>query len=143
LFSIVHDIIFLMSVIVESIVYERNGKPCMSKFFEQVYAVVEQIPYGKVISYGQIARILGRPRAAREVGWAMRHCPEHLPWQRVVMSDGSITGGMYADIRKARLEAEGAVFLQDGRVDMQLCNMQTTIDISFLGGLTCQQQRNL
>jgi methylated-DNA-protein-cysteine methyltransferase-like protein len=97
----------------------------MKKFFDQVYAVVEQIPYGKVISYGQIARILGRPLAAREVGWAMRHCPEHLPWQRVVMSDGSIAGGMYADIRKARLEAEGAVFLQDGRVNMQLCSTQT------------------
>jgi methylated-DNA-protein-cysteine methyltransferase-like protein len=97
----------------------------MNQFFQQVYTIVGQIPYGRVISYGQIARILGRPRAAREVGWAMRHCPEDLPWQRVVMSDGSITGGAYANIRKARLEAEGVVFLQDGRVDMQTCGIST------------------
>ena len=92
----------------------------MNSFFEQVYAVVEQIPYGKVISYGQIARLLGRPRAAREVGWAMRCCPEHLPWQRVVMADGSITGGMFSDMRRAILESEGVAFLPNGRVNMAL-----------------------
>ena len=95
----------------------------MNPFFAQVYAVVEQIPCGKVVSYGQIARILGRPRAAREVGWAMRCCPEGLPWQRVVMADGSIAGGIYADMRKMLLEAEGVVFLPDGRVDMKLCGV--------------------
>jgi len=88
-------------------------------FFKQVYTVVGQIPYGRVVSYGQIARMLGRPRAARVVGWAMRCCPENLPWQRVVMEDGSIRGGMYANIRKALLEAEGVTFLMDGRVDMK------------------------
>jgi len=88
-------------------------------FFEQVYAIVEQIPEGKVLAYGQIAQMLHRPKAAREVGWAMRYCPEHLPWQRVVMADGRITGGMYADERKARLMAEGTPFLLDGRVDMK------------------------
>ena len=93
----------------------------MNLFFEQVYDIVGQIPCGKVASYGQIARMLGRPRAAREVGWAMRCCPEHLPWQRVVMADGSITGGMYADIRRGLLEAEDVTFLPDGRVDMGLC----------------------
>jgi len=95
----------------------------MSKnpFFEQIYAIVGQIPSGKVVSYGQIARRLGRPRAAREVGWAMRNCPGNLPWQRVVMADGSITGGMHADMRKMLLEVEGVAFLPDGRVDMELC----------------------
>ena len=95
----------------------------MKSFFEQVYAIVERIPYGKVVSYGQIARMLGRPRAAREVGWAMRCCPEGLPWQRVVMSDGSITGGICAEIRKAILESEEVSFLPDGRVDMALCSV--------------------
>jgi len=93
----------------------------MNPFFQQVYAIVEQIPHGKVVSYGQIARILGSPRAARQVGWAMRHCPENLPWQRVVMADGSVTGGAFADERRARLNAEGVVFLGDGRVDMESC----------------------
>jgi len=93
----------------------------LNPFFKQVYDVVERIPYGKVISYGEIARLLGRPRAAREVGWAMRNCPDGLPWQRVVMADGSITGGVFADIRRALLESEDVVFLPDGRVDMDSC----------------------
>lgn len=93
----------------------------MNQFFQQVYSIVEQIPYGMVASYGQIARMLGRPHAAREVGWAMRCCPDGLPWHRVVMKDGTIVGGIYADMRRAILEAEGVPFLPDGRVDMDLC----------------------
>ena len=90
-------------------------------FFEQVYDIVSRIPRGSVISYGQIARLLGQPRAARKVGWAMRHCPEHLPWHRVVMADGSIAGGGYADMRRELLQLEGVPFLPDGRIDMQAC----------------------
>jgi methylated-DNA-protein-cysteine methyltransferase related protein len=93
----------------------------MNSFFEQVYNIVEQIPCGKVTSYGQIARMLGQPGAARQVGWAMRCCPEGLPWQRVVMIDGSITGGVFADMRRTILETEGVTFLPDGRVDMATC----------------------
>jgi len=100
----------------------------MSSFFDHVYAIVEQIPYGKVVSYGYIARMLGRPRAAREVGRAMRFCPEQLPWQRVVMSDGSIAGGGYADMRRTMLEAEGVAFLPDGRVDMKLSELQAALE---------------
>ena len=96
----------------------------MNSFYEQVYNIVEQIPCGMVISYGQIARILDRPRAARMVGWAMRHCPEHIPWQRVVMADGSITGGVFAEERRALLTKEGISFLPDGRVDMKECEVR-------------------
>jgi methylated-DNA-protein-cysteine methyltransferase-like protein len=91
----------------------------MNHFFNQVYVVLAQIPRGKVVSYGQIARLVGKPRAARQVGWAMRRCPEGLPWQRVVMADGSVTGGDYAAERRALLQAEGVAFLADGRVDMK------------------------
>ena len=93
----------------------------MNLFFQQVYEFIDNIPYGKVVSYGQIAKLLGRPRAAREVGWAMRCCPDDLPWQRVVMADGSVTGGVYAEIRRALLESEDVAFLPDGRVDMAVC----------------------
>ena len=93
----------------------------MNPFYKQIYDLLDGIPHGKVISYGEIARLLGRLRAAREVGRAMRCCPEHLPWQRVVMADGSVTGGGYAEIRRALLEAEGVAFLPDGRVDMEIC----------------------
>lgn len=93
----------------------------VSTFFDQVYEVVAGIPYGRVASYGQIARLLGRPRAAREVGWAMHNCPEELPWHRVVMKDGSITGGVWSELRRARLIEEGIAFKNDGRVDMDKC----------------------
>ena len=95
----------------------------MNSFYKQVYDVVEKIPHGKVMSYGQIAKMLGKPRAAREVGRAMRICPEGLPWQRVVMADGTVAGGAYSDIRRAMLEAEGVVFKLDGCVDMKVSAM--------------------
>jgi methylated-DNA-protein-cysteine methyltransferase-like protein len=107
----------------------------MTPFFMEVYKIVDKIPCGKVMSYGQIARVLGHPRAARQVGWAMRHCPEHLPWQRVVMADGSITGGMFADIRRALLESENVTFLPDGRVDMDLCGVKSDEIEKHLWGL--------
>jgi methylated-DNA-protein-cysteine methyltransferase-like protein len=92
----------------------------MNPFYKKIYSIVAQIPYGKVVSYGQVARLAGKPRGAREVGWAMSRCPEDLPWQRVVMADGAIAGGMYAAMRKSVLESEGVTFLPDGRVDMKL-----------------------
>lgn len=94
-------------------------EPASSHFFTQVYALVAQIPSGKVASYGQIAALLGNPRAARSVGWALSACPEDLPWQRVVMADGSVTGGAWAELRRTLLAKEGVVFLLDGRVDMK------------------------
>ena len=93
----------------------------MNPFYQQVYETVEKIPHGKVMSYGQIAEHLGRPRSSREVGRAMRICPDHIPWQRVVMADGSIAGGQFADVRRAILESEDVVFLIDGRVNMKIC----------------------
>ena len=100
----------------------------MKSFNEQVYALVAQIPPGKVAAYGQIARALGRPRAAREVGWAMSQCPEDLPWQRVVMADGSVAAGGHGDMRRSRLEAEGVLFKADGRVDMKACGWEIPVE---------------
>jgi methylated-DNA-protein-cysteine methyltransferase-like protein len=89
-------------------------------FFEGVYEIVAAVPRGRVVSYGRIAAMLGNPRAARQVGWAMRVCPDELPWHRVVMKDGSITGGECAVLRRGMLEDENITFLPDGRVDMEL-----------------------
>jgi len=92
----------------------------VNTFYLKIYKVVKGIPYGKVVSYGKIAAALNRPRSSREVGRAMRVCPaEDIPWQRVVMADGSITGGDWATERKALLEKEGVEFTPDGRVDMK------------------------
>ena len=90
-------------------------------FFSQVYEIVAKAPRGRVVSYGQIARMLGHPGAARTVGWALSSCPEHLPWQRVVRADGTIAGGGFAELRRAMLIEEGVKFLEDGRVDMEAC----------------------
>ncbi|MCL2286996.1 MAG: MGMT family protein [Firmicutes bacterium] len=94
----------------------------MNHFYQQVYAVVKKIPYGKVVSYGKIAAVLGHPRSSREVGRAMRVCPpDNIPWQRVVMADGTIAGGGCGEKRKALLEEEGVEFLPNGRVNMERC----------------------
>lgn len=90
-------------------------------FFQSIYAVVARIPCGKVLSYGDIAKLIGYPRRARFVGYAMRVCPEGLPWHRVVKTDGSIAGGDFAPVREMLLRREGVPFLPDGRVDMQNC----------------------
>jgi len=104
----------------------------MNPFYQKIYKVVENIPYGKVVSYGKIASALGRPRASREVGRAMRVCPaENIPWQRVVMADGSIAGGGWANERKTMLEKEGVEFLSDGRVDMKKSCIDTA-ELEFL-----------
>lgn len=62
-------------------------------FFEQVYEVVRKIPPGKVATYGQIARILGKPRGARVVGWALHQNPYfgEVPCHRVVNGNGEIS----------------------------------------------------
>lgn len=64
------------------------------KFFEQVYALVRQIPYGRVTSYGAIARSIGAPQSARMVGWAMNasHAYDDIPAHRVVNRNGLLTG---------------------------------------------------
>lgn len=90
-------------------------------FFQQVYDVVRRVPAGYAVTYGQIAHMLGRPRGARMVGWAMRACPDELPWQRVVMADGTVTGGEFAAMRRAMLHDEGVPFLPDGRVNLAEC----------------------
>ena len=90
----------------------------MKSFFDCVYEIVSQIPCGKVVSYGQIARMLNAPRSARIVGFAMNKCPEGLPWYRVVKSDGSIADGVLPDLCRDLLKKEGVDFLSDGRVNM-------------------------
>lgn len=96
----------------------------MASFFEQVYLVVSQIPQGKVASYGQIAAILGHPRAARTVGWALASLPEdeaqRVPWQRVINAQGRISIRNIrhaAEEQRILLESEGIEFDNLGYVD--------------------------
>jgi methylated-DNA-protein-cysteine methyltransferase related protein len=93
-------------------------------FFEMVYRVVRRIPAGQVATYGQIARILGAPRAARTVGWALHSLPEghDVPWHRVVNSRGTVSldaRGPGGAVQRALLEEEGVVFCE-GRIDLKV-----------------------
>ena len=92
-------------------------------FNEAVYEVVRQIPPGYVASYGQVARMVGRPRHARFVGYALHANPEPgvIPCHRVVFKDGSICSGFAfggADVQRALLEAEGVGFVDETHVDL-------------------------
>ncbi len=89
--------------------------------WSDVYEIVRQIPAGKVMNYGAVAKLLTRPLPARAVGWAMADCPEDVPWQRVVNVRGECSADRSAGAeigrQRRRLEAEGVVFV-GGRVDM-------------------------
>ena len=81
-------------------------------FFERVYEVAKQIPYGKVTSYGAIAKALGAGRSARMVGWAMNACHgrEDIPAHRVVNRLGLLTGKHHfegTNLMQQLLESEG------------------------------------
>jgi methylated-DNA-protein-cysteine methyltransferase-like protein len=90
-------------------------------FFDRVYQVVSQIPYGRVTSYGAVARYLGSTGAARMVGWAMNqsHTSEtFIPAHRVVNRVGMITGKHHFDgtnLMQELLENEGAI-IEENRI---------------------------
>ena len=95
-----------------------------TNFFERVYAVVRQIPYGKVTSYGAIAKALGTARSARMVGWAMNasHHLEDVPAHRVVNRKGLLTGKFHFDatnVMQQLLESEGIVVINNQIVDFE------------------------
>ncbi|MCZ8344628.1 MAG: MGMT family protein [Leptospira sp.] len=86
-------------------------------FFESVYEVVKKIPKGKVTTYGHIALLLGKPRAARVVGYALNALQKDLetsiPWQRVINAKGQISFKgevLRANLQKKLLEKEKIVF---------------------------------
>lgn len=94
--------------------------PAGQNFYFRVYNVVRRIPKGKVATYGQIAALIGSPRGARMVGWALNTLKpdSKVPWQRVINSEGRITiENMRAskDLQSQILQAEGVdVEFRDG-----------------------------
>ena len=93
-------------------------------YFEQVYRIVRRIPHGRVCTYGRIAELTGNPGAVRAVGWALHalHGPDTgVPWHRVVNARGCISLRDESDIvlQRKLLEAEGVIFLDNGRIDLQ------------------------
>jgi len=91
--------------------------------YADIYALAVSIPPGKVASYGQIAAMLGHPKAGRMVGQAMARCNcAGVPCHRVVSARGGLSEGfspMGRATHRALLEMEGVSFTQSGNVDMQ------------------------
>jgi methylated-DNA-protein-cysteine methyltransferase-like protein len=94
-------------------------------FHRLVYRLVKQVPKGKVVTYGQVAAILGQPRAARAVGQALRRLPRSLlgvvPWQRVINASGGISHRgdvMRPDLQRELLEREGIEFNRSGKLNL-------------------------
>jgi methylated-DNA-protein-cysteine methyltransferase-like protein len=86
-----------------------------------VWRLVRRIPRGRVVTYGQLAALLDRPRAARAVGRALGGCPPDLPWHRVVNARGGISPRARMSsvlTQRIRLEAEG-IALPGGRVRLR------------------------
>jgi methylated-DNA-protein-cysteine methyltransferase-like protein len=90
---------------------------------------VRRIPRGHVATYGQIAALLGRPRAARAVGHAMHECPLDVPWHRVVNASGGISRRARMDsmlTQRLLLVREG-VALRNGRVSLSRHRWQPAV----------------
>jgi methylated-DNA-protein-cysteine methyltransferase-like protein len=89
-----------------------------TSFFDKVYSIATQVPYGRVTSYGAIAKYLGAARSARMVGWAMNSCPAHVPAHRVVNRVGLLTGKHHfegTNLMQQLLESEG-VEVEDNKI---------------------------
>lgn len=105
-----------------------SSPPNKQAYYEQVWNLVRQIPRGKVAAYGQIALMLPPPSGVefeaykafgpRWVGGAMAACPDDVPWQRVINSQGKISDRPGAEWQHQLLEEEGIVFVKD-KVDMK------------------------
>ena len=97
-------------------------------FHESVWNVVRRIPTGRVSTYGWIAALADPPAGmdavayqafgARWVGGAMAHCPDDVPWWRVINAQGKVSTREGGHRQRPRLEAEGVVFDDRGRADL-------------------------
>lgn len=93
----------------------------MSELYEKIYALVRQIPPGRVTTYGQLARLAGNPRMSRVVGQALYRAPADLPCQRVVNRTGGLSDAFTPEGQQTHrllLEMEGVPFTDDGHVDL-------------------------
>ena len=116
---------------------QKNTGPFISTsdfdtWVKSVWQVVQGIPRGHVLTYGEVARLAGMSRAARRVSLAMRRAPRDmsLPWHRVVNSQGKISfppDSAGFQEQKSRLEDEGVVFLK-GKINLEKFGYQGALD---------------
>ncbi|MFG6495507.1 MGMT family protein [Fictibacillus sp. UD] len=100
----------------------------MERFTENVITIIKSIPHGKVMSYGQIARVARNPRSARQVVRILHSMSKkyNLPWHRVVNVKGEISmeDEEFFMTQKTLLEQEGVTFKGKNKMDMELYSYQ-------------------
>ena len=107
---------------------QYSSPPNPQAYYQQVWDIARQIPRGKVATYGQIAKLIPPPMGVdldaytafspRWVGGAMAACPDDVPWQRVINSQGKISEREGAEKQRQLLEEEGILFVKD-KVDLK------------------------
>lgn len=112
-------------------------------FEGNVWRVVRRVPPGRVVTYGQVAALLGRPRAARAVGRAMRHCPADVPWHRVVNASGGISprARMESMLTQRMLLVREGIPLRRGRVALARYRWRSDVARASANGSTCGRAR--
>ena len=106
-----------------------SSPPNPQAYYQQVWEIVRQIPIGKVATYGQIAKMISpligveieayAAFAPRWVGGAMAACPDGVPWQRVINSQGKVSERAGAEKQRQLLEQEGVEFDAKERIDLK------------------------
>jgi methylated-DNA-protein-cysteine methyltransferase-like protein len=99
-------------------------------FQERTWDIVRQVPAGRVITYGQIARLVGGSHLARTVGYAMARCPNGVPWHRVVNAQGRISVRRASEgmaIQRALLASEGVAFQADDSIDLRIFGFRASL----------------
>ncbi|MCW8333019.1 DNA base-flipping protein [Vibrio sp. SCSIO 43135] len=99
----------------------------MDQFLVQIFAVIHQIPQGKVTTYGEVAKLAGYPGYARHVGKALGNLPEgsKLPWFRVINSQGKISlKGENLNRQRDLLVKEGIEVTEEGKVRLRIYKWQ-------------------
>ena len=93
--------------------------------YERIYEAAREIPRGRVTTYGALARRVGLPGRARQVGYALAALPDDhdVPWHRVINARGEVSarsgGSSFERIQRALLEREGVSFDERGRIDLE------------------------
>ncbi len=94
-----------------------------SDFTQRIINIIKNIPEGKVLTYGFIAKIAGNPKAARQVSWVLHSSSKkyHLPWHRVISSNGKLSMSSIEDkqYQKKLLELEGIEFSGEFKIDLK------------------------
>jgi methylated-DNA-protein-cysteine methyltransferase related protein len=94
----------------------------MATLWERIYEAARRVPRGRVATYGDIARLAGAPRAAREVGWALHALAEdsEVPWWRIVNRSGSVSCRPHGmELQCELLREEGVEVSLEGSLDLE------------------------